>query len=169
MPKYALIKNTIVLNIVEADSAFIDMMMVSEQIDTAIDITESSEIVHIGDIYVDGSFSTGLSKPAAIAKRIADLREEVRLFIESRYDAPTRMNFNGIFMLAKEDGLTNRLAYVKPLLEWFSSVISFTATVAAAIQAQSTADDVMEYQWDFNTLTTTDPQITLLGAISIPD
>lgn len=168
MNTYALLISSIVVNVILADEEFIESLdpLVADE---AVLIEEGTAPPPIGYLYSGGEFVPALSKPQAIAQQIAAFRTDFRAWIDTRYDQPTRINFISMFLLAKETGKTNRLAYIQPLLEWSDSLVTFAGTVATAIQSQSTAADVLAYQWSFISLEQSDPRVTLLAAVQIPD
>lgn len=169
MAKYAILKNSMVLNVIEADSSFIQSLIESLKIDSAVDVSNELQTVNVGDKYVDGVFTTALSKPQAIARRNNEFMTELWAWRDMKYSANVREGFRTLLSLAIKNGLTNRENYVTQLEDWAEDVILFARDVAVALQAQSTATDVLAYQWDFSSLDISDPKITLLGAIQISD
>lgn len=169
MPKYALIKDGRVLNVLVADSDFISDQVTAGVADSGVDISELLEPIVIGDKYEGGQFVTGLTKGLAIVAKLAQLKQETRDWVELQYDTPTRLNFFMIRALAIEAEKTNRAAYINTLFEWFQTTVEFVSTTATAIQCLATADEVINYQWDFSPLSSTNPRLTLLGALAIND
>ena len=163
---YALIKNTCVINVVEATPEFIDFLTISGSIDSVVDLT-GIPTPAIGDKYIAGEFVTGATKAKAIQFRAEQLKNELRTYVDSKFDLATRQNFIVLFILAKEDGLTNRLAYLRPLIDWAKQVISFSAQQLALMQSLATADDVMDFTWSFEELEHTAPSVTLAAAVQI--
>lgn len=166
---YVLIKSAHVTGIVKASEAFVDSLVSSNQIDSYVLLAAGVIPPIVGDNYVDGAFSTYLTKPQAITAKIAQLKAELQAWIELQYDLPTRLNFHTIYTMAAVTGKTNRAAYIQPLLAWAETLVSFTSTTSAALQAQSTADAVLAYAWDFSALASSNPKLNLMAAIQIAD
>lgn len=162
---FALVKNGVVLNVVKADQDFVDSAISRGYCDQAV--PADGVVANIGDVYSNSAFSSPETLAAAKAARLLDLKTSVQSWIDGRYDMPTRMNFLVIYTLAKDDLLVNRAAYIKPLLTWANSIISFSGTHAAAISALESVAAVKAYQWDFSALEASDPKLTLLAAIQI--
>jgi hypothetical protein len=167
--KYVLIQNGRVKNVIVSEAELVDDMIQAGAADASVMLNNGDPSPNIGDVYANGNFSTALSKPLAISQQLTAFRLDLQNFIDSRYDINTRLNFQTLYTLALNDGKANRLAYLQPMLSWVETIISYSITVAAQIQGQATAADVLAYKWDFTSIASADPHLTLLGAISIPD
>jgi hypothetical protein len=132
------------------------------------------------DVYVDslgykgkvthGSASDAAYLSIAIQDNLALTSASAEAFVQSRYSDSTRLNLIGLVLNAQLTGsFPNRLNYLSPLLTWQSSVISYLNTYVTGVQALTGASAVAATGPNFTPYIATDPLITPLGAIAIPN
>lgn len=166
--RYALIKNSAVTNLISADSAFIDSLIQAGTIDSGIDLADyPNTMVEIGYSFSDGVFSLSLS--VAKLQKLTQFRTDIMAYRDSFFDRDTREAFRTLRDLAIRDGLTNRLAYLDPLLDWAESIVAYSASVGAQIQAAVDQSALDAITWDIRTNTGAVPSVTLLAASQISD
>lgn len=107
------------------------------------------------------------SVPVAKTKKLTLLQTTVQNYVELHYSMLIRVQFINLYMLAKNDGLTNRAAYIRPGLDWMNSILSYAATAANAIQALSTVSAVQSYTIDVAGNVGADPLLTVGAAVLI--
>jgi len=90
-------------------------------------------------------------------------------FIQSRYPAHKQQFFQALFTEAIALGLTNRIAYIKQLLDWCKAVVGYTSTLDDELVNIVSARGIDEFSSDFSSFEDTDPQITIKGALAIED
>jgi hypothetical protein len=105
--------------------------------------------------------------PVAIAENIAAFQTSLQAFVDSSYGVDTRMNFIGLYINAQINGLTNRMAYIAPLLAWQNAVIEYAATYVATVSAMTSVSTVMATAPDFSSLQASNPNLTPIAAIQI--
>lgn len=122
---------------------------------------------------IDFVFPTGTSQAAAylsMAKQTQIGRAQLALqsFILDRYPLETRWSFLALLNDANNNVLLiNRRAYIQQIFTWTRTVITYAATFAASINAMSDPATIAATQWDFSTLSVSDPAITPLAAVAI--
>lgn len=67
------------------------------------------------------------------------------------------------------EGKTNRAALIKTALDWSEAVIAEYMTRAAAITAASTHDVVLAVSLDFSSFDASDPTVSVVAALQVPD
>jgi hypothetical protein len=120
------------------------------------------------------SVPTGTPQIAAllalsIQENIAQAQVAVQAFIDSRYSIDTRWNLNALYILAQQNNLTNRAAYITQLFTWAQSVVTAAAVYIATVEAMTNAATVAETTPNFAPLIASDPLITPIAAIAIND
>lgn len=112
-------------------------------------------------------------KNAAIAtwrsQHKAALKAAVNAYGESRYSQADEMRLKHAYNRAKHEGLTNRAAYVKAVLEWEDALFIDYAGRIGAVDAAATHDDVFAVSLDFSNNDATDPLVSVAVAKSIAD
>lgn len=99
----------------------------------------------------------------------AAFKAAIEAYIEESYSALERQQFLSLAFLASLDGKNNRLAYCRQLGDWVNSILNYSAQFLALVQSQESAMDVQALTWDIAGNITSDPGVTLLGAVQIPD
>ena len=102
-------------------------------------------------------------------QKLLDFNDALEDYVTTYFDLKTQFRIKIIYDLAVAQGLTNRAAYLLPLLNWVNALMSYAATFTASVMAQSDAATVAEMQWDFGQVSVSPPSVTLIGAISILD
>jgi len=90
-------------------------------------------------------------------------------FIESRYPIHTQQFFQALFTEAISLGLTNRIEYIKQLLDWCKGVVAYTSTLDDELENIISAKDIDEFSADFSSFEDIDPEVTIKGALAIED
>lgn len=93
----------------------------------------------------------------------------INQYINDRYTLQQRLQLLNIYILAKEDGLTNRAAYVRQGLTWGNSIITYANSFIASVNSQDDPADVIALMWDIDANVDANPNITAGAAIQIPD
>ena len=101
------------------------------------------------------------------AIKISKAQEAIRAFVNESYSLEQRFNFNAMYLVAVQNGLTNRAAYIFQLFNWANSVVQYAAQFAAAVNALTTVEEVQSHYWDFSALALSDPKISPVVAVSI--
>lgn len=131
----------------------------------------------VTDTYVVGgtfyfAFATGtpltpIYKSFAVQGKMLPFKSAVQDFINNRYDLPTRINFLTMYLNATKNSLTNRLIYLDQLMTWATAVIAYSAAFQTTVAAGADAATIAAINWNFSTLETSDPLLTLGAAIAI--
>ncbi len=167
--KYALIKNSVVVNIVKSDNTdLLDDWILQDAIDSYVELT--NEVVSPGDVYSGGNFSkASLTLPQAKAKKLTEFKASIDGYLDEHYPFVTRVQLVNLYILARLDSLTNRAAYLAPGVAWLNSIIEYSATFAASVQAQVDVETTLNMTWDIESNVGPDPLLTLSTAIQIVD
>lgn len=104
---------------------------------------------------------------AAITQNINNFQTALNTFVTSRYTSDQRMNFIGIYINAQQNNLSNRMTYVGQLFPWQNSIITYSASYIAGIQAMTNPSQVAQSTWNFASLASSDPCITPIAALQI--
>lgn len=167
---YALIKSSIVQNVISAEVDFINRLVNAGEIDEGVLIEEGAHRPNIGDTYSNGSFIPTIPSLAKAKEiQLTRLKYDVDSFVDSRYDLKTRVQLMNLYVLAKFNNLTNRAAYLETGLAWASEVLAYCTSIVLTIQSQTSIQDTMAVTWDVVNNVGTDPKITAAAAIVIPD
>lgn len=153
---------------------------------TSDDVNDSYLVTNADSTTLTVSFPTGTSQtivysainslsppvseqslPLAMATAISNFTVAINQFIALRYAMDVRLNLIGIYINATLNSLPNRQAYIGTLLTWQNSVLVYSATYIATVQAQTSAAAVAALTWNFSTLSSTDPLVTAIAALQI--
>ena len=63
----------------------------------------------------------------------------------------------------------NRAAYIAQVFSWRDSVLGHYAQKAGELNAASTHAGLMAVAWDFAQFDASDPRVTVICALSVPD
>ena len=90
-------------------------------------------------------------------------------FIEEKYPVFRQQFFQALFTEAVALGLTNRVTYIKGLLDWCKSVVEYTNTLDDQLETMTSAQEIGALFPDFSSFEENDPQVTIKGALAIED
>lgn len=107
------------------------------------------------------------SVPIAKAKKLAALQQSAQDYVELHYPFLTRTQLMNLYTLAKFDSLTSRAAYIRPGIDWITTVTDYATLTAAAINALTVLSDVQNYVIDVAGNAGTDPLLTVATALQI--
>lgn len=104
----------------------------------------------------------------AQVRREADLGQATTTYIYSRYTPPNQQTFTMLLSEARFAELTNRVAYIEPLIEWIDTVLEYHYQTIDAISDCTTVAEVNAVTWDHDgTFTSTDPLLSIRQAYVI--
>lgn len=146
---YALIKNSMVQNVIVAEESFVNALIAAGVATSAVLIENDTQRPNIGDSYNNGVFSP-LSANLSVAKmqKIALLKKDVDDYVALFYTLDVRVQLQGLYLHAMNNGLDNRKAYLETILTWMNEILAYLATVVAQIQAAASLAALLEIQWD---------------------
>jgi hypothetical protein len=98
-----------------------------------------------------------------------EVAEEANSYIELSYPSFRRELFIALAEEARNDGLTNRAAYINQLLAWVKTVVAQTIVYGDAIDAETDIDTITNYTADYSSFDATNPNVTIKAALAIPD
>lgn len=107
------------------------------------------------------------SVSVAKAKKLAALQQSAQDYIDLHYSFLIRTQLMNLYTLAKFDSLTNRAAYIRPGIDWLTTITSYSTTTATAINALTTLTDVQNYVVDVAGNAGADPLLTVGAALQI--
>ena len=105
----------------------------------------------------------------AIQANISKFTDLLNTFIDQHYDQRTIQRLQGVSWNAQRKNLTNRLAYLSPLFDWQDSVIAYAGTYIAGVKALTDPSVVATTTPDFSSLAASDPLISGVTALGIPN
>lgn len=164
--RYALIKNSVVTNLVAADAEFINAQREAGAIDEGVDLAAFPGVmVEVGYSYSGGVFSQVLA--TAKAAKTAQLLSDVRAYRDVYFDSDTVKNFEALWRAAIRKNYSNRLAYIDPLIDWSEALVRYSVGVAAQIKAAASQHALDAIGWDIPTNIGAPPAVTLYGAAQL--
>ena len=95
--------------------------------------------------------------------------EEYTHLIEEKYPVFRQQFFQALFTEAVALGLTNRVTYIKGLLDWCKSVVEYTNTLDDQLETMTSAQEIGALFPDFSSFEESDPEVTIKGALAIED
>ena len=136
-----------------------------------------------GRLYVQGIFQVQLDNALAAYNSDPEIyvleplregtkdrvAEEANDYIELSYPSFRRELFIALAEEARNDGLTNRAAYINQLLAWVKTVVAQTIVYGDEIDAETDIDALTNYTADFSSFDATNPNVTIKAALAIPD
>lgn len=168
MPIYALVTSNVVQNVIVADEEFV--AGISADYSVIVEIAPEVQRPQIGWSYTGGVFLDPSNTLAgAKAKKLTEFNDALQAYLDSRYSLLTRMQFMNLFVMAKFDGLIHREAYLRPMMDWTNSIITYAGTVVTDIKSKATVQDVVSYTWNIPDNTLPDPALSLAAAVLIAD
>jgi len=165
---WALVLNGLVVQSIMASLTDVQSVY-APQYDYCVDTTVGGQSFNIGDAYNAGSDTFGLPVPSlADAKKenLTNFSLALEQYVQEFYSLETQFRLFIIYYLAQQNSLTNRVAYIQPLLTWVQNVITYSATYTSTVMAINDAATALNSQWDFTQIGVP-PAVTLIGAISI--
>jgi len=90
-------------------------------------------------------------------------------YIEQSYPSYRRELFIVLAEEARNNGLTNRVAYIDQLLNWIKTVVSAVLLAEDAIDSCDTAEEIESISINTEVFSATDPEVTIRGAMAIED
>jgi hypothetical protein len=167
---YAMIKNGLVTNVVFATLEFVQDEVNQGRIDEFYDLGEGPR-PSPGDTYEgDGVFTPTYPDLALVkAQKLSDFQADIDAYIRDRYTINQRFQLLVLYTIAKEEEKTTRAAYLRQMLDWGNSFISYANTIAALVNSKVTPEDVLAVSWDIRSNTLADPLVRAGVAIQIPN
>lgn len=90
-------------------------------------------------------------------------------FIEERYPSFRRELFIALAEEARNTGLTNRAAYINQMLTWVKTVVAAVLAAEDMIDSYDTVEEIESTALNTEVFASTDPEITVRGAMAIED
>ena len=90
-------------------------------------------------------------------------------YIEQSYPSYRRELFIALAEEARNNGLTNRVAYIDQLLTWIKTVVSAALLAEDAINSCDTAEEIESISLNTEVFSATDPKVTIRGVMAIED
>lgn len=105
----------------------------------------------------------------AVTRRIAEFELKTKEFIEERVPQASQMAYAMLMMMANIDGMTNRLAYLRPMWDWTQTVMAYNIQSIISLMSLTTVAEVNAYTFDIDANIQPLPDINLAVAIQIMD
>ena len=102
-----------------------------------------------------------------IACNVAAFQIALSEFVNSQYTSMDRLNLIGIYINAVTNNLTNRQAYLAPLLVWQNSVILYASSYITSVEAMTDPNMVLTTVWSFDSLAASNPNLKSAIALQI--
>lgn len=90
-------------------------------------------------------------------------------FISETYPSFRRELFIALAEEARNSGLTNRLAYINQLFTWVKTIVAAVMAAEDMIDAEMTIEEINSINLNTEVFASTDPEITVRGAMAIED
>ena len=90
-------------------------------------------------------------------------------FIEERYPSFRRELFIALAEEARNTGLANRGAYINQMLIWVKSIVAAVLAAEDMIDSYTTLEEIQSTNLNTEVFASTDPEITIRGAMAIED
>jgi len=90
-------------------------------------------------------------------------------FIEERYPSFRRELFIALAEEARNTGLANRVAYINQMLIWVKSIVAAVLAAEDMIDSYTTLEEIQSTNLNTEVFASTDPEITIRGAMAIED
>lgn len=133
--------------------------------DTIIDTYTSNGIAYP---FPAGTPQAQVYLSIAMSENLNLFQSAVQAFVDSHYSLEVRFNFNAIYILAVQNGLTNRAAYITQLFTWAQNVVTYCTNYVTEVKALTDPNVISETEWDFSQISA-DPLVTTAAAILISD
>jgi len=116
----------------------------------------------------NSDLETYLLGPAREAKK-EELSFAANAYISEMYPSFRRELFIALAEEARNSGLTNRAAYVNQVLVWIKTIVAAVIAVEDMIDAVMTIEEINSINLNTEVFASTDPEITVRGAMAIED
>ena len=90
-------------------------------------------------------------------------------FISETYPSFRRELFIALAEEARNSGLTNRLAYITQMFTWVKTIVAAVMAAEDMIDAAMTIEEILSINLNTEVFASTDPEITVRGAMAIED
>ena len=90
-------------------------------------------------------------------------------FISDRYSIQVQQLFQALLTEASIDGLANRVVYIKQLLDWAKGIAGTTLVADDELDAATSVEEIEVVSIDLTPFEASDPEVTIKGALEIPD
>ena len=90
-------------------------------------------------------------------------------FISETYPSFRRELFIALSEEARNTGLTNRLAYINQLFTWVKTIVAAVMAAEDMVDAAMTIEEINSINLNTEVFASTDPEITVRGAMVIED
>ena len=90
-------------------------------------------------------------------------------FISETYPSFRRELFIALAEEARNSGLTNRLAYINQMFTWVKTIVAAVMAAEDMIDAVMTIEEINSINLNTEVFASTDPEITVRGAMAIED
>ena len=90
-------------------------------------------------------------------------------FISETYPSFRRELFIALAEEARNSGLTNRLAYINQMFTWVKTIVAAVMAAEDMIDAAMTIEEINSINLNTEVFASTDPEITVRGAMAIED
>lgn len=168
MAKYALIKNSLVENIIIADASMIPEIIAQNSYDEAVDVTNVQAF--IGDSYINQVFARSYPPLAeAMGSKLLEIEQTTSAWIQARISPEAQISYVTIMLMAHIDSMPNRLAYVRQLWDWTQAVIGYNIQCLTEVSQLTTSQEVVNYVFDLDSNVPPMPNVDMLTAMQIMD
>ena len=90
-------------------------------------------------------------------------------FISETYPSFRRELFIALAEEARNSGLTNRLSYINQMFTWVKTIVAAVMSAEDMIDAAMTIEEILSINLNTEVFASTDPEITVRGAMAIED
>ena len=90
-------------------------------------------------------------------------------FISETYPSFRRELFIALAEEARNSGLTNRLSYINQMFTWVKTIVAAVMAAEDMIDAAMTIEEINSINLNTEVFASTDPEITVRGAMAIED
>ena len=101
--------------------------------------------------------------------RMHHINKEVFDYVESVYPSFRRELFIALAEEARNSGLTNRVAYINQMLTWVKTIVAAVLAVEDMMNSYNTVEEIKSTSLNTEVFASTDPEITIRGAMAIED
>tara|TARA_R110000824_G_scaffold9415_10_gene42199 strand:- start:11617 stop:12120 length:504 start_codon:yes stop_codon:yes gene_type:complete len=115
-----------------------------------------------------GDLETYLLEPRRVSRKEKISRSSAS-FIEERYPSFRRELFIALAEEARNSGLTNRVAYINQMLTWVKTVVAAVLAAEDMVDSYDTVEEIKSTALNTEVFASTDPEITIRGAMAIED
>lgn len=105
--------------------------------------------------------------PVVQAALVEKLRIELNNYVTSRYSDGAKQSLLGAWIEAVQKGYVNRSALIQSVWNWIRTILGYYGGKMGAIRTASTVAAANAVTWSFDQFTATDPNVTIMAALSI--